>query len=44
MTSIPPTDIFTIVFVLVDDWYQTEGWKYPEGKSGKKPEFSDILR
>jgi hypothetical protein len=41
MTSIPLTDIFTIIFVLVDDWYQTEGCKYLKGKAGKKPEFSD---
>lgn len=41
MTSIPLTDIFTIIFVLVDDWYQTEGCKYLKGKAGKKHEFSD---
>jgi hypothetical protein len=41
MTSIPITDIFTIIFVLVDDWYQIEGVKLLKGKSGKKPEFSD---
>jgi hypothetical protein len=31
----------TIIFVLVDDWYQTEGKKYLAGKTGRKPEFSD---
>ncbi len=41
MTSIPITDIFTIIFVLVDDWYQAEGCKLLKGKAGKKPEFSD---
>jgi hypothetical protein len=41
MTSIPITDIFTITFVLVDDWYQVEGWKFLIGKAGKKLEFID---
>jgi hypothetical protein len=31
----------TIVFVLVDDWYQVEGSKLLKGKPGKKPEFTD---
>lgn len=41
MISIPITDILTIIFVLVDDWYQAEGSKYLKGKSGRKPEFRD---
>lgn len=41
MTSISKIDILTIVFVLVDDWYQEEGSKYLRGKPGKKPKFSD---
>lgn len=41
MTSIPIIDILTIIFVLVDDWYQVEGHKFIQGKPGKKPEFSD---
>ena len=41
MTSIPITDILTIIFVLVDDWYQEEGLKLLKGKPGRKPEFSD---
>jgi hypothetical protein len=41
MTSIPITDILTIIFVLVDDWYQIEGVRLLKGKAGKKPEFSD---
>lgn len=41
MTSIPITDILTIIFVLVDDWYQIEGSKILEGKVGKKPIFTD---
>jgi len=41
MTSIPITDILTIIFVLVDDWYQKEGRKLLKGKVGKKPIFTD---
>jgi hypothetical protein len=41
MTSISIIDIFTIIFVLVDDWYQTEGIKLLKGKPGNKPEFMD---
>jgi hypothetical protein len=41
MTSITISDILTIVFVLVDDWYQAEGVKLLRGKPGRKPEFTD---
>jgi hypothetical protein len=41
MTSITISDILTIIFVLVDDWYQGEGVKLLRGKPGKKPEFTD---
>jgi hypothetical protein len=41
MTSITISDIFTITFVLVDDWYHAEGVKLLRGKPGKKPEFTD---
>lgn len=41
MTSITISDILTIIFVLVDDWYQAEGVKLLRGKPGKKPIFSD---
>ena len=41
MTSIPITDILTIIFVLVDDWYQVEGSKFLKGKAGRKPGFTD---
>jgi len=37
MTSIPKTDILTILFMLVDDWYEEEGGKMLRGKAGKKP-------
>ena len=36
MTSIPMIDLFTIVFVLVDDWYKSEGIKLLHGKSTHK--------
>ena len=41
MTSITISDILTIIFVLVDDWYQAEGVKLLRGKPGRKPEFCD---
>jgi hypothetical protein len=41
MTSISINELFTIIFVLVDDWYQQEGVKLLKGKPGAKPEFSD---
>jgi hypothetical protein len=41
MTSITVSDLLTIIFVLVDDWYQTYGVRYLKGKPGAKPEFSD---
>ena len=41
MTSISIIDILTIIFVLVDDWYQVEGCKLLRGKSGAKPAFTD---
>jgi hypothetical protein len=31
----------TIIFVLVDDWYQVHGYKLLNGKVGKKPVFKD---
>jgi hypothetical protein len=33
--------LFTIIFVLVDDWYQEYGIHLLEGKRGAKPHFSD---
>lgn len=41
MTSIPFDDLATIVYVLVDDWYQTDGVKQLAGKRGRKSRFSD---
>jgi hypothetical protein len=33
--------ILTIIYVLVDDWYQSKGQALLKGKPGAKPEFSD---
>jgi len=41
MTSISITELLTIIFVLVDDWYQVHGCKLLTGKVGKKPVFKD---
>jgi hypothetical protein len=41
MTSIALEDVFTYLYVLVDDWYQREGQRYMQGKAGAKPIFSD---
>lgn len=41
MTSITISDLLTIIFVLVDDWYQRQGVRWLTGKPGRKPEFTD---
>jgi hypothetical protein len=41
MTSITIPDLLTIIYVLVDDWYQQEGKKLLKGKAGQKPSFTD---
>lgn len=41
MTSIPISDLLTIIFVMVDDWYQAHGVQLLVGKAGKKPVFRD---
>ncbi len=33
--------LFTVVFVIVDDWYQARGHQYLQGKAGSKREFGD---
>ena len=40
-TSISISEILTIIYVLVDDWYQAKGIKLLKGKAGAKPKFSD---
>ena len=41
MESIPFAVLATIVYVLVDDWYQAQGVQLLAGKRGQKPRFSD---
>jgi len=41
MSSINIETLLTIIYVHVDDWYQTTGYESMEGKVGRKPQFSD---
>jgi len=41
MTSINMVDVLTIIYVIVDDWYETTGKGLLRGKVGAKPVFSD---
>jgi hypothetical protein len=41
MPSITISDLLTIIYVLVDDWYQAYGSKLLAGKVGRKPVFRD---
>lgn len=41
MTSINIETLLTIIYVLVDNWYQSEGQRYMQGKVGRKPSLSD---
>lgn len=41
MTSITLIDLLTIIYVLVDDWYQVDGVRWLRSKPGSKPAFSD---
>jgi hypothetical protein len=41
MKSIPLDDLMTIIYVLVDDWYQAKGEELLKGKPGAKPGFTD---
>ncbi|MBV7336234.1 IS982 family transposase [Chloroflexi bacterium TSY] len=41
MQSIPFEELATLVYILVDDWYQEKGVKLLSGKRGRKPKFSD---
>lgn len=40
MPSIAMVDLLTIIYVLVDEWYQTKGQAMLKGKPGMKPGFS----
>lgn len=41
MRSIPMSEIFLYIFVLVDDWYQEHAGDFRQGRPGQKPEFRD---
>jgi len=41
MTSISIETLLTIIYVIVDDWYQEKGHQHLKGKVGRKPRFSD---
>jgi len=41
MTSTPFSNVLTIIFVLIDDWYKTIEWQIPNNKVGRKPSFSN---
>lgn len=41
MISINMETILTIIYVLVDDWYEAKGKVLLEGKRGRKPTFKD---
>lgn len=40
MTSISMETLLTIIYVMVDDWYQEKGHHHLLGKVGRKPDFS----
>jgi len=40
-TSIDMVSLLTIIYVLVDGWYQSQGQALVKGKPGAKPAFSD---
>ncbi len=33
--------LLTVVYVVVDEWYQREGWRLVQGRPGVKPHFTD---
>jgi len=39
--DLPYDMLFTVVYALVDDWYQREGWRLVATRPGVKPSFSD---
>lgn len=41
MSSISIETLLTIIYVMVDDWYQEKGQQHLLGKVGRKPDFSD---
>jgi hypothetical protein len=41
MPSITFSELITIIYVLVDDWYQMNAERFLKGKAGRKPIFTD---
>jgi len=39
--DLPYEMLFTVVYVVVDDWYRAEGWRLVHGRPGVKPRCSD---
>ena len=39
--DLPYEDLFTLVYVVVDDWYRCEGWALVRERPGVKPRFGD---
>src|SRR5580704_9971014 len=39
--DVPYDMLFTVVYVVVDEWYQREGWALVRSRPGVKPRFSD---
>jgi hypothetical protein len=41
MTRMTVSDLLTILYILADDWRQSEGIRFLKGKPSAKLEFSD---
>ncbi|MDM3852175.1 MAG: hypothetical protein PT119_19920 [Aphanizomenon gracile PMC627.10] len=41
MNMIDGSSLLTTIFVLVDDWYQQQGYRYVPSLSGPLPRFTD---
>lgn len=41
MNSIPMDEIFLHIYVMIDDWYQSQAADFRKGQPGKRPAFSD---
>jgi hypothetical protein len=39
--DLPYEMLFTVVYTLVDDWYQREGWRLVRSRPGVRPRCSD---
>ena len=41
MNSIPMEEIFLHIYVMIDDWHQSQAADFRKGQPGKRPAFSD---